>query len=214
MACLQVSVGITLLFCLLMQGCFFFHFFGAAPITVHILCAGKSAGLVVSLIPELWLKEFKCPLPLKRLGFSKVAQMLHAMPHVAKVVTQGSSCMVYPAGDAAGVNPSVTSNQPADPVCSIQQGDSAESPCYSAHQPAELAAGETTKHVREWLLARVQKAGDQGLVASLIPTFWSQDYPNAGVFPLKQMGVNKLIKFLLACSDIVRTARPTDRHSL
>jgi hypothetical protein len=164
---------------------------------------------VVSRIPEEWMKEFKTPLPLKRLGFSKVAQLLHSIPHVAKVVTQGSSCVVYlvegagapPTNDTSGN--AAPANQPADPGPTNWPADSAPQPSI------ELTQGETTKHVREWLHARVLKAGEQGLVASRIPNYWAEDYPNAGPLPLKQMGVNKLIKFLYACSDIVRTARPT-----
>ena len=47
------------------------------------------------------------------------------------------------------------------------------------------------------------------MLASRIPSLWAEDYPTAGPLPLKAMGVNKLMKFLHACSDIVRTARPT-----
>lgn len=165
--------------------------------------------MVVSRIPEEWMKEFKTPLPLKRLGFSKVAQLLHAIPHVAKVVTHGSSCVVYLvegasaplSNDTSGI--ATPANQPADPGTTNLIADSIPQPSV------ELTQGETTKHVREWLHARVLKAGEQGLVASRIPNYWAEDYPNAGPLPLKQMGVNKLIKFLYACTDIVRTARPT-----
>ena len=155
--------------------------------------AGKgSSGLLVSRIPEEWSLVFKSPLPLKRLGFSKVAQLLTAMPQL-KVVTAGSSCTVYLASDAvAGSGTQASAGSCADQAAS-----------------GGLVGGETSRHVREWLRARVEKAGPSGLVASRIPAMWAEDYPNAGPFPLKQMGVSKLIKFLYACSDIVRTTRPT-----
>ena len=85
-------------------------------------------------------------------------------------------------------------------------------PCGAAPgelAPGELAPGDTTKHVREWLRARVERGGASGVLASRIPSLWAEDFPTAGPLPLKQMGVNKLIKFLHACSDIVRMARPT-----
>jgi hypothetical protein len=45
-------------------------------------------GVQVSRIPEAWLARFGTPLPLKQLGFSKVAQLAHAVPHVVRVVTK------------------------------------------------------------------------------------------------------------------------------
>ena len=57
--------------------------------------------MLVSRVPEEWMEHFRCPLPLKRLGFKKVANLLEAIPHVAKVVKNGTSCVVYPADSAA-----------------------------------------------------------------------------------------------------------------
>ena len=158
--------------------------------SVHVAAGKGAAGMLVSRIPEEWTARHHCPLPMKRLGFNKVANLLIAIPHVAKVVTQGSSCMVYLAdcADAAG-NPTAAPQLSAAPA------------------GGELVGGETTRHVREWLLSRAQRAGAGGLVASRIPSFWAEDYPRAGPLPLKQMGVNKLIKFLYVCTDILRTDR-------
>lgn len=155
--------------------------------------AGKgAAGMLVSRIPEEWVARYQCPLPMKRLGFSKVAQLLHAMPHAVKVVTQGSSCMVYMADDAnanAGHPTRATNPAPAPAV-------------------VEIAGGETAQHVRAWLRSRAERSGKSGLLASRIPSFWAEDYPSAGPLPLKQMGVSKLIKFLYTCTDILRMERP------
>lgn len=61
--------------------------------------------------------------------------------------------------------------------------------------------------VRAWLQKRANRSRDQGLLAAQIPAMWAQDH-NGSILPLREMGVKKLSKFLLACSDIVRTARP------
>jgi hypothetical protein len=162
--------------------------------------AGRGgAGMLMSRVPEEWIQAFKTPLPLKRLGFSKVAQLLGAMPQL-KVVTNGPSCMVYLASAETGDGVAAAGGQGAALLGGAAPGELAH---------GELAPGETTKHVRDWLRARVERGGASGVLASRIPSLWAEDFPTAGPLPLKQMGVNKLIKFLHACSDIVRMARPT-----
>ena len=148
-----------------------------------LLRAKGAGGMQVARIPEEWAEAHGYPLPLKRLGFSKVAQMLHAMPHIAHVVTSGSSCVVFPV-EASRVGRCATQ----DHTC----GD------------------ETRQHVRAWLKHAASRAGEEGLQASLIPSLWLRDFPDAEPLPvkLKQMGLGKLLKFLYSCSDIVRVLRP------
>ena len=148
-----------------------------------LLRAKGAGGMQVARIPEEWAEAHGYPLPLKRLGFSKVAQMLHALPHIAHVVTSGSSCVVFPV-EASRVGRCATQ----DHTC----GD------------------ETRQHVRAWLKHAASRAGEEGLQASLIPSLWLRDFPDAEPLPvkLKQMGLGKLLKFLYSCSDIVRVLRP------
>jgi len=73
-----------------------------SPRAIFCRWAGRGgAGMLMSRVPEEWIQAFKTPLPLKRLGFSKVAQLLGAMPQL-KVVTNGPSCMVYLASAETG----------------------------------------------------------------------------------------------------------------
>ena len=76
-----------------------------------------------------------------------------------------------------------------------------------AHQHMLTIRLGASSQVRAWLQMRAHRSGDQGLLAAQIPAMWAQDH-NGSSLPLREMGVKKLSKFLLACSDIVRTARP------
>ena len=79
------------------------------------------------------------------------------------------------------------------------------------HVPSDRPLMLTQRHgslqVRAWLQKRAHASRDQGLLAAQIPGMWAQDHPGSSL-PLKEMGVKKLNKFLLACCDIVRTVRP------
>jgi hypothetical protein len=57
-------------------------------LTVRLAGPKAEDGVQVSRIPEAWLARFGKALPLKQLGFSKVAQLAHAVPHVVRVVTK------------------------------------------------------------------------------------------------------------------------------
>ena len=62
--------------------------------------------------------------------------------------------------------------------------------------------------VRLWLRDKAEAAGKTGLSATCVPVLWTEDNPGSGT--LKEMGIEKLSKFLYACDDIVCISSPVD----